>query len=119
MRHILRMGVATPTIRRIRHMDDTKIITAYCIIDEAMQALGHKSHTLAHVTDAEVLLVAVVAAMYFQNHHERTLQVMYGMHYLSKPLSTSRFNRRVHSLAADGWLEHIMELVGHLLSQGE
>jgi DDE family transposase len=100
-------------------MDDIKIITAYCIIDEAMHSLGHKSHKLAQVTDAEVLTVAMVAAMYYQNHHERALFVMTGMRYLSKPLSTSRFNRRLHSLAAQGWLEHIMELVGHLFSQQE
>jgi hypothetical protein len=100
-------------------MDDTKIITAYSIIDEAMQALGHQSHTLAQVTDAEVLTVAVVAAMYFQNHHERALFVMKMGRYLTKPLSTSRFNRRLHSLSKAGWLEHIMELVGHLFSQQE
>jgi hypothetical protein len=98
-------------------MDDTEIITAYCIIADTMRHLGHCSHRLAQLTDEEVLLVAVVAAMYFHNNHERTLFVMYHMHYLSKPLSTSRFSRRVHALAA--WLEYITELVGQLFSQGE
>jgi hypothetical protein len=98
-------------------MDDLKIITAYCIIADAMRQLGHESHTLAKVTDAEVLLVAVVSAMYFHNNHERALFVMYHMHYLSNPLSTSRFSRRVHTLAQ--WLEYITELVGQLFSKGE
>jgi hypothetical protein len=98
-------------------MDDLKIITAFCIIEDTMLKLGHKSHTLAAVTDAEVLLVAVVSAMYFQNHHERALFVMKGLRYISKPLSISRFSRRLHSLAV--WLEYIVELVGQLYSKGE
>lgn len=98
-------------------MDDIRIITAFCIIEDTMLKLEHKSHSLAQVTDAEVLLVAVVSAMYFQNHHERALFVMKGMHYISKPLSISRFSRRLHSLAM--WLEYIVELVGQLFCQGE
>ena len=97
-------------------MDDVKIITAYCIIDDVLKGLGHESHPLAGVTDAEVLTVAVVSAMYFQNHHERTLFVLKGMKYLTKPLSVSRFSRRLHALGQ--WLEYITELVGTLLAQG-
>jgi DDE family transposase len=98
-------------------MDDIKIITVYYIIEEAMQQLGHKSHYHAAVSDAEVLTVAVVAAMYFQNHHERALFVMKGMRYITKPLSTSRFSRRLHALAL--WLEYILEVLGQLFAQGE
>jgi IS5 family transposase len=98
-------------------MDDIKIITVYYVIEEAMRQLGHKSHYHAAVTDAEVLTVAVVAAMYFQNNHERALFVMKGMRYLTKPLSTSRFSRRLHALAE--WLEHILALMGQLFAQGE
>lgn len=98
-------------------MDDIKIITAYCIVDDVLRHLGHKSHPLAGVSDAEVLTVAVVSALYFQNHHERALFVMQGMRYLTKPLSTSRFSRRLHALAQ--WLEYIVELVCSLFSDGE
>jgi hypothetical protein len=98
-------------------MDDIKIITVYCIIEEAMQQLGHKSHYHAGVSDAEVLTVAVVSAMYFQNHHERALFVMKGMRYITEPLSTSRFSRRLHALAC--WLEYILEVLGQLFAQGE
>jgi hypothetical protein len=98
-------------------MDDIRIITAYCIISDTLYNLGHKSHRLATVTDAEVLTVLVVSAMYFHNNHERALFVMYHMRYLSNPLSTSRFNRRVHSLAQ--CLEYITELVGQLFAKGE
>jgi hypothetical protein len=98
-------------------MDDDKIITAYCIIDDVLKKLGHRSHTLAQVDDAEVLTVAVVAAMYFQNHHARALEIMYKARYITKPLSASRFNRRLHALGE--WLEYILELMGDLYSSGE
>ena len=57
-------------------MNDDFIVTAYVVIDTVLQALGHQTHCLAHSSDAEVLTVAVVAAQYFQNHHERALQVL-------------------------------------------
>src|SRR5438105_762232 len=98
-------------------MDDIKIITAYYITEEAMRQLGHKSHYHAHVTDAEVITIAIVSAMYFQNNHERALFVMKGMRYITKPISTSRFNRRLHALI--GWLEYILEVLGQLFAVGE
>lgn len=98
-------------------MDDTQIITAYCIIDDVLNKMGHKSHPQAGVSDAEVLLIAVVAAMYFQNHHERTLFVLKLGHYLSKPISISRFNRRLHALAQ--WLEYLAQLLGQLFAKGD
>jgi hypothetical protein len=98
-------------------MDDTKIITAYCIIDDTMRGLGHRTHYHAGITDPEVLTVAVVAAMYFHSNHERTLFVMKALRYITKPISLSRFSRRLHALAE--WLEYIAELVGQLFAQGE
>jgi len=41
-------------------MNDAVIVTAYVVIDEMMQALGHRRHCLAHSSDAEVVTVAVV-----------------------------------------------------------
>lgn len=98
-------------------MDDLKIIAAYCIIADTLHRLGHRSHVLAQLSDAEVLTVAVVSAMYFQNNHERALFVMKGMRYVTRPISTSRLCRRLHALAQ--WLEYITDLVGQLFTQGE
>ncbi len=98
-------------------MSDDLIVTVYVVLDEMMQALGHRSHRLAQIDDAEVLTVAVVAAKYFANNHERALGVMYGMRYLAKPLSASRFNRRLHALG--GWLRLGLETLGALFARGE
>ncbi len=97
-------------------MDDDLILTAYVVIDEMMAALGHRSHPQARVSDAEVLTVAVVAAKYFPNNHERALAVMGGMRYLARSLSASRFNRRLHAL--HDWLGLALETRGALLATG-
>ncbi|HEX2185011.1 MAG TPA: IS982 family transposase [Chloroflexota bacterium] len=97
-------------------MNDDVIVAAYVVIDEAMGALGHRSHRLARLSDAEVLTVAVVAAAYFQNHHERALQVLWGLGYLSARLSTSRFSRRLHALR--GWLGLLLATLGELFARG-
>ncbi len=97
-------------------MSDDLIVTVYVVLDEMMAALGHRSHRLAQIDDAEVLTVAVVAAKYFANNHERALAVMHGMGYLAKSLSASRFNRRLHALG--GWLRLGLETLGGALRAG-
>ncbi len=93
------------------------IITTFLIIDTTMEQLGHRSHVLAQVPDAEIVTGAVVAAKYFQHHHERALCVMRACHYLSGQISISRFNRRLHALA--DWLAFLPETLGELWMQGD
>ncbi len=87
------------------------------VLDETLAALGHRSHRLAQVRDAEVLTVAVVAAKSFRNHHERALQVLLAGRDLSGRLSTARCNRRLHALG--GWLGPLLETLGALFARGE
>ena len=98
-------------------MNDDFIVTAYVVIDTVMQQLEHRTHPAAQITDAEVVTVAVVAAKDFQHHHERALQLMQRLGYLSGRLSPSRFSRRLHALA--DWLRFIPETLGTLFATGE
>lgn len=98
-------------------MNDDFSVPVYVVIDGTMRVLGHRSHGLAQISDAEVLTVAVVAAKYFQNHHERALQVLGGRGYLSGRPSASRFNRRRHALT--DWLRLVLETRGALFARGE
>jgi len=63
---------------------------------------------------AEVLLVAVVAARYFNNNLERALIILRQRQYIpaSRCLSLSRFNRQLHQQAnfLDFCLHTLMEL---------
>jgi len=93
------------------------IIAVFYVIDDLMRSLGHQSHVLAEVPDSEVLIVAVVSAKFFQNHHERALGVLQAMGYLSGHLSASRFNRRLHALA--DWLPWLVEILGETFATGE
>lgn len=97
-------------------MEDDFIVTAYCIISETLKQMGHQSHKLAQVSDAEVLTIAVVSARYFQSHHERALCLMVKTGYVGS-LSVSRYNRRIHALA--DVLISVLEILIGLYSQGQ
>lgn len=93
------------------------IIAVFAIIDDSMKALGHQSHVLAQVPDAEILTVAITSAKFFQNHHERAFCVLQAAGYLSGSLSLSRFNRRLHALA--DWLPWLAETLGEIFACGD
>ncbi|NJR12406.1 hypothetical protein HC776_00485, partial [bacterium] len=95
-------------------MNDHLIVTIYVMIDDLLTACQHQTHPLAVISDAEVLTVAVVAALSFQNHHARTLTLLHRLGYLPVPLSPSRFNRRLHRLAM--WLEAAFGVMEELLA---
>lgn len=80
-------------------MDATYIILTYVHLDDTLKRLNWQDHHHASVSTAEILTVAVIAAKYFQNHHERALQVLQMTGYIPW-LSISRFNRRLHQAAA-------------------
>jgi hypothetical protein len=98
-------------------MDAEWIITVFVILDELCAKGGRRAHKLAHVSDAEVMTVAVVAARYFQNHHERALLMLRELGYLRRSLSVSRFNRRLHACA--DWLELGLEVLTEVAQTGE
>jgi len=103
-------------IKRETHMNDTYIVTAYSVIEDLLTAYGYQDDVRSTVSAAEVLIVAVVAAKYFQNHHERALSVMVRLGDIPA-LSISRFNRRLHALS--DWLYGLVTLLGEIFAQGE
>ncbi len=54
-------------------MNDTYIVTSYVVIDDMLKAWGYQDDCRASGYGAEILTVAVIAAKYFHNHHERAL----------------------------------------------
>src|SRR5215216_3811219 len=97
-------------------MNDTYIVTTYVVIDDILKAWDFKDDCRASGYAAEMLTVAVLAAEYFQNHHERALCLLIRLGYISR-MSVSRFNRRLHKLR--DWLLGIVVVVGEVLSHGE
>ncbi len=97
-------------------MNDTYIVTAYVVIDDILKAHGFEDDCRACGTAAEILTVGVMAAKYFQNHHERALGIMTRMGYVHA-LSLSRFNRRLHALR--DWLYSIVSVLTELFVEGK
>src|SRR5215216_2118398 len=97
-------------------MNDTYIVTTYVVIDDILKAWGFKDDCRASGYAAEMLTVAVLAAKYFQNHHERALCLLIRLGYISR-MSVARFKRRPHKLR--DWLLGIVLAVGEVFSQGE
>lgn len=85
------------------------------MIDDVLELIGHTDDTRTRVSSAEILTVAIVAAKYFQNHHERALCLLQQTGYLPK-LSVSRFNRRLHAL--QDILLLIVSLLGEMMATG-
>src|SRR5690348_15299729 len=98
-------------------MDATWIITAFVLIDTLMERLNHRSDVRAQVPDSEVILIAVLAAKYFQNHHERAVCILRESGYLSGSIDVTRFNRRLHKLA--DWLSFIATTLGEIGLKGQ
>jgi DDE family transposase len=96
-------------------MNDDYIVPVYVIIDELLKIMNYQDDIRAQTTAAEILTIAVVAAKYFQNHHERAVCLMRRLGYIGK-LSVSRFNRLLHALLDYLW--HLSVVLGDLFSQG-
>ena len=79
-------------------MDVNFIVTVYVTIDEICQHVLAKPKYRPKMTPAEILLVAIVAARYFNNNLERALLVLGQTGYIpeNRRLSISRYNRQLH-----------------------
>lgn len=97
-------------------MNDIYIVTTYVVLDDLLKAMNYQDDCRATVSAAEIMTVAVVAAKYFQNHHERTLCIMQRLGDVGR-ISVSRFNRRLHQVLDD--LHDLLEWVLSILPHGE
>jgi hypothetical protein len=51
---------------------DGQIIAVYCLHADMLQALGHRDDSQCHLTDAEVMTIALVAALFFGGNYAVT-----------------------------------------------
>ncbi len=75
---------------------DTQIILVYCLCDDMLKALRHHEDAQCQLSDAEVMTVALVAALYFGGNFVDAGDMLSEQGYIPVMLSRSRFNRRVH-----------------------
>lgn len=79
---------------------DTQIIVVFCLVDDMLKALHHPQDPQCQMTDAEVMTTAIVAMLYFKGNFALASRFMAEYGYIPHMLSKSRFNRRLHRVAA-------------------
>jgi hypothetical protein len=75
---------------------DTQIILAYCLCDDMLKAMQHREDAQCQISDAEVMTVALVAALHFRGNFVKAAEMLSEHGYIPVMLSRSRFNRRLH-----------------------
>src|SRR5262245_8707554 len=75
---------------------DTQIILVYCVCDDMLKAMQHHEDEQRQMSDAEVMTVAIVAAMYYGGNFVRSGEMLSEHGYIPVLLGRSRFNRRLH-----------------------
>lgn len=67
---------------------------------EMRTALHHRNDPQCHLTDAEIMTVAIVAALFFGGKYAPAQAPLADHPSIAAPLNASRFSRRVHRIKA-------------------
>ncbi|VCU54101.1 hypothetical protein TTHN1_01900 [Thermus thermophilus] len=76
----------------------SRLIAAFCIIDDALQAMGYKDDPQAKTPASAILTLALLAALEFGGKHNKALALAKDLGLFTHVPSPSRFNRRLHAL---------------------
>ncbi len=77
---------------------DTQIILIYCLCDDLLKAMQHKEDAQCQMSDAEVMTVALVAALHYRGNFALAGRMLSVHGYLRVMLDKSRFSRRLHRI---------------------
>jgi hypothetical protein len=75
---------------------DTQIIQVYCLCDDLLKAMQHREDAQCQLSDAEVMTIAIVAALNHGGNFVKAGKMLSDHGYIRGMLSRSRFNRRLH-----------------------
>ena len=89
---------------------DTQIILVYCLCDDLLKAMHHQEDIQCRMSDAEVMTVALVAALYFRGNFALAGRMLSAHGYLPVMLEKSRFSRRLHRIKP--WFLTLFALLG-------
>lgn len=74
---------------------DTNIVLVYCLCDDLLKWQHHRDDPQCVLSDAEVMTIAMVAAMYFGGNQAMACVLLYEQGYLKSTISRSRLCRRL------------------------
>jgi hypothetical protein len=94
-----------------------QIITLDYICDEILKNCGYKDHPHCQMNGAEIMTTALVAALFFQGHHQVSQDFLKEHNYIPDMLSSSRFNRRLHQIPEFYW-QAVSAFLGEVFKAG-
>jgi hypothetical protein len=97
-------------------LDDT-IITTYYLLEEFLNAVGHRDDQQVRLSTAEVMCSALVAAAFFGGDIEKARTFLDEYGYIDKAISKSRFNRRLHTIDSSVW-QTLFDLLAEVFKRG-
>jgi hypothetical protein len=74
---------------------DAYIVLVYCLCDDLLKASNHRDDPQCRISDAEVMTVALIAAMFFGGNQALSSYALAEQGYIKFRLSRSRFCRRL------------------------
>ena len=80
-----------------------KIILVYCLCDDYLRYIDHVDNEQCRVSTAEVLTVAIISALEFFGHQDKTRSFLKHYGYIPHMISKSRLTRRLHMLDESIW----------------
>jgi hypothetical protein len=90
-------------------------VAIYCFLDDYLKAIKHHEDKQCTMSDAEILMTAIIASLYFGGNHKCSLKYVQEAGLCKHVLSKSRFNRRLHAL--DEMMYSIFYSLGNTLKE--
>jgi len=66
--------------------------------DDILKAFHHREDVQCHMSDAEVMTTALIAALYFGGNYSHARKMLHSQGYIPQMLTKSRFSRRLHRI---------------------
>ncbi|MGH9857003.1 MAG: IS982 family transposase [Acidobacteriota bacterium] len=77
---------------------DTQIVLVFCMSDDMFKAINHREDPQCRVCDAEIMTIAIVAALYYGGNYALSRTFLKEQGYIPGMLGKSRFSRRLNRI---------------------
>lgn len=78
---------------------DTYIVLVYCLCDDMLTAMNHHEDSQCQLNDAEIMTIALVAAMYFGGNYTTARSFLSEQGYIVQTISPGRFSVRLQRIS--------------------
>ena len=78
---------------------DTHIVLVYCLCDDMLTAVHHREDSQCRLSDAEIMTIALVAALYFGGNYAMSRRFLLEQGYITRSISRGRFSVRLHRVS--------------------